>query len=65
MRMKLKLLRVENGFTQAQMALRLGVSRTTYCNIENGRSKGTITFWLGVKRAFPEIDIDEITKVKE
>jgi DNA-binding XRE family transcriptional regulator len=65
MRKNLKMLRVENDFTQGEMAMRLGVSRTTYCNIENGKSKGSITFWLGVKRAFPEIEIDEMTKLKE
>lgn len=65
MRKNLKMLRVENDFTQEQMAIRLGVTRTTYCNIENGKSKGSMTFWLAVKRAFPEIEIDEIIKVKE
>ncbi len=64
MRKNLKLLRVENDLTQADMATRLGVTRTTYCNIENGKSKGSMTFWLAVKRAFPEIDIDEMAKVK-
>lgn len=65
MRKNLKLLRVENDLTQDEMAKRLSVSRTTYCNIENGKSRGSITFWLGVKMAFPEIEIDEMTKVKE
>ena len=65
MRKNLKLLRIENDLTQAEMAARLGVTRTTYCNIENGKSKGSITFWLCVKRVFPEIDIEELIKRKE
>ena len=65
MRKNLKMLRIKNDFTQEKMAIRLGVSRATYCNIENGKSTGTIKFWLGVKRAFPEVDIEAITEVKE
>lgn len=65
MRKNLQMLRVENDLTQEQMAKRLGVTRTTYCNIENAKSKGTMTFWLAVKREFPDIDIDEMAKVKE
>lgn len=64
MRKKLKLLRVEKGLTQEEIAFLLGVTRTTYCNIENGKSKGSMTFWLGLKRAFPEIDIDEMAKIE-
>ena len=65
MRKNLKMLRIENDFTQEQMAIRLGVTRTTYCNIENGKSKGSMDFWLAVKRAFPEVDIEDMTKVRE
>jgi DNA-binding XRE family transcriptional regulator len=65
MRKNLKMLRIENDFTQEQMAIRLGVTRTTYCNIENGKSKGSMDFWLGVKRAFPDVDIEEMAKVRE
>ena len=65
MRKNLKMLRIENDFTQEQMAMRLGVTRSTYCNIENGKSKGSMDFWLGVKRAFPEVNIEEMAEVKE
>lgn len=65
MRKILKKLRVEWDFTQEKMAMRLGVSRTTYCNIENGKAKGSMTFWLGVIRAFPEVEDEVITKLKE
>ena len=64
MRTNLKLLRVKYGLTQEEMAKRIGVTRTTYCNIENGKSEGGMFFWLGLKKAFPEIDIHEMTKVE-
>ena len=65
MRKVLKMLRAKYDYTQREMAMRLGVSRTTYCNIENGRSKGTMTFWLGVIIAFPESENDVMTILKE
>ena len=65
MRKLLKMLRAKYDFTQEKMAMRLCVSRTTYCNIENGRSKGSMTFWLGVIRAFPEVEEEVMTKLKE
>lgn len=64
MRKNLQMLRIENDLTQEQMATRLGVTRTTYCNIENGKSKGAITFWLAVKREFPEVDIEVMAEVR-
>lgn len=65
MRKVLKVLRAKYDFTQEKMAMRLCVSRTTYCNIENGRSKGSMSFWLGVIRAFPESENDVMTILKE
>lgn len=63
-RKNLKLFRVEKDYTQAEMAALLGVTRTTYCNIEKGKSKGAIEFWLKMKTVFPEIEIDELAKVE-
>lgn len=65
MRKILKTLRAENDFTQDNMAKRLGVSRTTYCNIERGNSKGSLGFWLGVIRAFPKVETEVMEKLKE
>lgn len=65
MRTNLKVLRITNHLTQEQMAKRLGVTRTTYCNIENGKSSGTTAFWLSVKAEFPDCDIDVIMKTEE
>ncbi len=65
MRKHLKVLRAKYDYTQEEMAKRLNVSRTAYCNIENGRSKGSLTFWLGVIRAFPEVESEIMEKLKE
>lgn len=37
--MRLKLLRIEKGYTQAMMAEKLNVSQQTYSNIEKGESR--------------------------
>jgi DNA-binding XRE family transcriptional regulator len=65
MRKNLKMLRIENDLTQEQMAERLGVTRVTYANVENGKSKGSITFWLAVEREFPESNMKDLVKLKE
>lgn len=62
MRKNLKRLRFEHDLTQEEMAEKLNVSRVTYCKIENGKSKGTTTFWLNVEKEFPETNFSEITK---
>lgn len=64
MRKNLKLLRVEHDLTQDQMASRLGVSRTAYINVELGKSKGSIDFWLKIKKEFPDADIEELVKAR-
>ena len=38
MKNRLKLLRVERDLTQADVAKSIGISRSTYSNIENGKS---------------------------
>lgn len=63
MRKNLKLLRVEHDLTQEEMAARLGVTRTTYCNVENGKSDGSSFFWLNVQREFPGNDLNKLAKV--
>lgn len=62
MRRRLKLLRVSKGYTQAEMAFICGVSRTAYCNIEKGKSNGSMKFWLAVQDMFPEVDISELAE---
>ena len=65
MRQILKMLRAKYDYTQKEMAMRLSVSRTTYCNIENGKRQGSLGFWLGVMRAFPEVENEVMTILKE
>lgn len=60
MRNKLKALRAEHLMTQGEMAAILGVSRTAYINIENGKSNGSIEFWVRVAKEFPDADIVEL-----
>ena len=64
MRVNLKLLRVKHNLTQGEMADRLGVSRVTYCKVENGKTNGSGTFWLAVSREFPDCNINQIIKTK-
>ncbi len=65
MRKFLKVLRAKYDYTQAEMGTRLGVTRTTYCNIEKGKSNGSLSFWLGVIRAFPEVETEVMQILKE
>ena len=65
MRKKLQILRIQHSLTQDQMAVRLGVTRTTYNKVETGKSNGTTNFWLAVKREFPEVNIEDVAKIEE
>ena len=51
-RLKLKQLRVSLDLSQEQMADRLGISRTMYVAIENGRRYGTLKFWRNLQETF-------------
>lgn len=64
MRKNLQMLRIAHDLTQEEMAARLGITRVAYWNIENGKSKGSIDFWLTVQREFPDSDITELTEVR-
>lgn len=64
MRLNLRLLRVKNGLTQDQMAERLGVTRSTYSNIESGKSNGRMSFWLNLQKEFPGYNIAYLSKKK-
>lgn len=64
MRKNLKLFRVEKDLTQTELATLTGVSVTTYWNIESGKSRGSMRFWMTLKNVYPEIDIAEMEKVE-
>lgn len=52
MRKELKLVRVENDLTQAQMAKKLGIALSTYNLIENGKRGGNKELWIKLKNTF-------------
>lgn len=61
----LKMLRAKYDLTQDEIAKRLGVVRSTYHNVENGKSKGSMLFWLRVKTEFPEINIEDVAQARK
>lgn len=52
MRHELKVFRVTKNLTQQEMAKKTGVSRATYSQIENGKSRGSQEFWLTLQETF-------------
>ena len=64
MRKNLYMLRHSHRLTQKEMAERLGVTRTTYRNVESGVTAGSVKFWVALVREFPETNLVEITKVE-
>lgn len=48
----LTMLRAEHGLDQQTIATRCGVSRTTYCQIENGKLAGKMPFWQRLQKEF-------------
>ena len=52
MRTKLKILRIQHGFSQDKMALRLGFSRNQYQRIEVGNQEPTLKFLVALCNAF-------------
>ena len=63
MRLNLKLFRVAQCLTQAEMAYKMGCSRMTYNRIENGESEGKEYNWNELKREF-NLKEYEINKLK-
>lgn len=57
-RTKLKVLRVQEGKTQEELAELLGVSTVTYCLIERGQRRGSPDFWKRVQEHFNIKDAD-------
>ena len=57
-RMKLILIRTEKGLSQTEVAKELGVSLTTYCFLETGRSNGTLSLWGKIQKVFGIRDED-------
>ena len=51
-RIELKMFRVRLDISQAEMAERIGVDRSTYSSVENGTRNGTYKFWMKFKTTF-------------
>ena len=59
MRNRLRVLRAERGWSQADLAQRLGVSRQTVNAIENGKYDPSLPLAFGIARLF-ELHIEEV-----
>lgn len=64
MRENLRLFREGIGFTQEQMASKLGYARGYYCAVEQGVKNGSINFWrdLQIKFQIKDNDMWVLTK---
>ena len=58
MRTELKILRIKHHLTQAQIAEKVGVSYATYNLIEQGKRKGSTTFWDKLQKQFNLTDAE-------
>ena len=58
MRTGLKILRVKQHLTQAEIATKLGVSYATYNLIEQGKRKGSTEFWQRIQTLFNLTDAE-------
>ena len=55
-RKALKVFRVQNDLTQAEMAERIGCGRSNYAQIELGNKNGSQAFWKKLQTAFDVAD---------
>ena len=62
MRMNLKLLRVRENLSAQQIADRLGISRTSYCAIENGSKNPS---WTTIKKIADYFKLEKIEELKK
>lgn len=64
-RRNLTVLRAKHGLTRAEMADKIGVSRSTYSEIENGKRGCSQSFLNKLQSAFdiPDADMWELTKL--
>lgn len=58
--MNLKEFRKMNNLKEKEMADAIGVSSSFYYKVESGQQNPSYSFLVKLKRAFPEIVIDEI-----
>lgn len=67
MRTNLKVFRIRQKLSQAEMADMIGCRRTTYSAIENGQRNGRVSFWTALQAAFelPDTEIGGLMKNDE
>lgn len=58
MRTNLKIFRIRQHMSQAEISEKIGCSRATYTAIENGKRAGRPQFWKDLKKAFGLCDAD-------
>lgn len=64
MRTELKVLRIKHNLTQVEIAQKLGVSKSTYNLVEQGKRNGSKKFWLAVQNLF-ELGDAEVWKLQK
>lgn len=66
-RRNLKVLRAKHGFTQSEMAEKIGCSRSIYGEVEKGTRNCSVEFLTKLQRAFniPDAEIWEYSKIYE
>lgn len=64
MRTDLKILRIKHNLTQTDIAQKLGVSKSTYNLVEQGKRNGSKKFWLAVQNLF-ELGDAEVWKLQK
>ncbi len=67
MRTALKQFRIGLYLKQSEMAERIGVCRTTYGFVEQGKRSGTAEFWANLQKAFnvPDEQMYLLMKIDE
>lgn len=67
MRTNLKVFRVRQKLSQAEMAEKIGCRRSNYSAVENGTRNGSVKFWNALQTAFnvPDTEIGGLMRVDE
>jgi DNA-binding XRE family transcriptional regulator len=63
-RSNLKKFRRLVGLTQTEMAELVGLTKSTWCNIEKGRNTGTAEMWVDLATRF-KLSIEELKELME
>lgn len=64
MRNNLKEFRIKLGLSQEEIGAMFNLNRQQFCNIENGKRKGSGVFWLNLQKKF-NLNNEETLKLME